>query len=485
MNKKILFPALLLCLTLSVLGQTPQPVKRLLKMPYMKGATLSLIIQEVGNDKVKYAVAPDMAVIPASVMKTITTASALELLGTDYRFPTSIAYDGYIKEGILNGNLYIEGSGDPTLGSRFVKDNNDEFLSDWLKGIQAAGIRSITGSVIADERCFDTEGVSIKWVGEDLGSYFGAGSYGLSVFDNQFKLYIQTGEPGSKPVIKNSEPEMNNLRFHNYLVAGLVAADSSYTLGAPFSEDRYLYGVVPTGRSLYALKGDMPDPPYFLADYFTRFLKRKGITITGEPTNYRLLQEKQQENNGKRIKLITTHSLPVSEIVRITNEVSQNLYADALLKTIGNSYKLLPGEVISSFGKGIKRIKQFWEEKGIDTYPLWMFDGSGLSSSDKLSARFITDVLSYMAKDASSSNAFYNSLPRAGMEGSVRNFLKGFSLEGSIRLKSGSMSRVKGYAGYVDKGGKRYCLALFVNNYSCEGKQMTYELEQLLRTLLD
>ena len=159
----------------------------------MKGATLSLIIQEVGSDKPKYAVAQDMAVIPASVMKTITTASALELLGTDYRFPTTISYDGYIKEGVLHGNLYIEGSGDPTLGSRFVKDNNDEFLADWLKGIQAAGIQSVTGSVIADERCFDTEGVSIKWVGEDLGSYFGAGSYGLSVFDNQYKLYVQRG----------------------------------------------------------------------------------------------------------------------------------------------------------------------------------------------------------------------------------------------------------------------------------------------------
>ena len=451
----------------------------------MKGATLSLIIQEVGSDKPKYAVAQDMAVIPASVMKTITTASALELLGTDYRFPTTISYDGYIKEGVLHGNLYIEGSGDPTLGSRFVKDNNDEFLADWLKGIQAAGIQSVTGSVIADERCFDTEGVSIKWVGEDLGSYFGAGSYGLSVFDNQYKLYVQTGEVGSKPVIKHSEPAMNSLRFHNYLIAGSVAADSSYTLGAPFSDDRYLYGVVPAGRTLYTLKGDMPDPPYFLADYFTRYLKNKGIKATGEPTNFRLLNEKQQASNGKRVKLITTYSPTVSEIVKITNEVSQNLYADALLKTIGNSYKPLPGEVISSFGKGIKRVKQFWDEKGIDTYPLWMFDGSGLSSSDKLSARFMTDVLLYMAKDASSSRAFYNSLPRAGMEGSVRNYLKGYSLEGSIRLKSGSMSRVKGYAGYVDKDGKRYCLALFVNNYSCDGKEMTYELDRLLRTLLD
>ena len=120
MTKKILFPAILCCFTLAILAQTPQPVKRLLKMPYMKGASFSLVIQEVGSDKAKYAVSPDLSVIPASVMKTVTTATALELLGNDYRFATSLTYDGHIKDGVLHGNLYIEGSGDPTLGSRFV-----------------------------------------------------------------------------------------------------------------------------------------------------------------------------------------------------------------------------------------------------------------------------------------------------------------------------------------------------------------------------
>ena len=485
MTKKILFPAILCCFTLTILAQTPQPVKRLLKMPYMKGASFSLVIQEVGSDKAKYAVSADLSVIPASVMKTVTTATALELLGNDYRFATSLTYDGHIKDGVLHGNLYIEGSGDPTLGSRFVKDNNTEFLNDWLQGIKAAGIRSIEGSVIADERCFDTEGVSIKWVGEDLGSYFGAGSYGLSVFDNQYKVFVQTGAVGTKPVIKHSEPDMSGLRFHNYLVAGAVATDSSYTLGAPFAADRYLYGVVPANRPLYTMKGDIPDPPYFLADYFSRFLKGKGIQVGGQPSCFRLLDESQQYTSAKRVNLVTTYSPPVSEIVRITNEVSQNLYADALLKTIGHSYTPEAGEVISSFGKGIKRVKQFWDAKGIDTYPLWMFDGSGLSSSDKLSARFLADILLYMATDASSSQTFYNSLPRTGIEGSVRNFMKGYSLEGNIRLKSGSMSRVKGYAGYVDKDGKRYCVTLFVNNYSCDGKIMTYELDRLLRNLFE
>ena len=125
MIKKILCAALLLGCFLQPQAQTPQPVKQLLNAPYMKGVTFSIVVKDLQDGKTVYNYDGDREVSPASVLKTVATATALEILGDDYRFPTSLEYDGSIKEGVLNGNLYIKGSGDPSLGSaHFAPDRN-------------------------------------------------------------------------------------------------------------------------------------------------------------------------------------------------------------------------------------------------------------------------------------------------------------------------------------------------------------------------
>ena len=169
MIKKILCAALLLGCFLQPQAQTPQPVKQLLNAPYMKGATFSIVVKDLQDGKTVYNYDGDREVSPASVLKTVATATALEILGDDYRFPTSLEYDGSIKEGVLNGNLYIKGSGDPSLGSaHFAPDRNaytpakNKFVPEWIAALKKAGIRKIAGAVVSDERIFDTEGASIK-----------------------------------------------------------------------------------------------------------------------------------------------------------------------------------------------------------------------------------------------------------------------------------------------------------------------------------
>lgn len=459
-------------------AQVPQPIRRLLRQPYMEGASFSLMVKEVESGQVLFAYDTLRQMTPASVMKSLTTATALELLGADYRFPTTIEYDGIIEQGCLHGNLYIKGSGDPSLGSSFLEEEID-FIGEWIAAIRAAGIQAIEGTVIADEQLFDTEGTSMKWVVEDMGTDYGAGSYGLNVFDNRFKLGLQTGEAGSLPQVKGIEPWID-LRFHNYMTAQKVTTDSCYIIGAPFSNERYLYGVVPAGKAYHELQGDIPDPPTFLANYLTKQLRKAGIEVKGTPSCHRLLQEAGQWPAGSREALITTYSPPLSELVRITNFVSHNLFADALLKTIGLRYQPKKGEVISSFGRGVKVLREYWQQQGLDVATLYQVDGSGLAAINKLSTAFMTDFLCYMRKHSTQSTVFNNSLPRVGIEGSVRNFWKG---KISAKLKSGSMTRVKGYAGYVTKAGKEYAIALFVNHYGCDGKEMNRAIEKLLTAL--
>lgn len=482
-RNKIVLLFLLLCLHLLAGAQTPAPVKWLLQAPYMRGASFSLVVKDVQEGKTVYSYDTDRLQSPASVLKTIATATALEILGEDYRYPTTLEYDGILENGTLEGNLYIKGSGDPSLGSSHFAPGQNKFLSTWIAALQKAGIKHITGSVISDESIFDTEGVSIKWLREDMGNYYAPGSYGISIFDNMYKLSLQTGAAGTRPVLKGTEPDIPFIRFKNYLKAAPVSSDSAYIIGAPLDDVRYLYGVLPANREAYVLKGDIPDPALYLARYLTDQLQQKGIRVDGSPSCYRIEVEENRWKKGERKEIVTTYSPTLREIASVCNHVSHNLYADALVKTVGLQYKPRRNEMISSFGRGVQVVKEYWEKKGLDVFPLRMNDGSGLAPADKVSAGFMGELLVYMATESAVSDAFIASLPQAGIEGSVRNFLKGSKLQGKARLKSGGITGVRSYAGYITKDGKTYAVAVFSNNYSCPMSRMTRALEKLLLQL--
>lgn len=482
-RNKIVLLCLLLCLHLLAGAQTPAPVKWLLQAPYMRGASFSLVVKDVQEGRTVYCYDTDRLQSPASVLKTVATATALEILGEDYRYPTALEYDGILENGTLEGNLYIKGSGDPSLGSSHFAPGQNKFLSTWIAALQKAGIKHITGSVISDESIFDTEGVSIKWLREDMGNYYAPGSYGISIFDNMYKLSLQTGAAGTRPVLKGTEPDIPFIRFKNYLKAAPVSSDSAYIIGAPLDDVRYLYGVLPANREAYVLKGDIPDPALYLARYLTDQLQQKGIRVDGSPSCYRIEVEENRWKKGERKEIVTTYSPTLREIASICNHVSHNLYADALVKTVGLQYKPRRNEMISSFGRGVQVVKEYWEKKGLDVFPLRMNDGSGLAPADKVSAGFMGELLVYMATESAVSDAFIASLPQAGIEGSVRNFLKGSKLQGKAHLKSGGITGVRSYAGYITKDGKTYAVAVFSNNYSCPMSRMTRALEKLLLQL--
>lgn len=482
-RNKIVLLCLLICLHLLAGAQTPAPVKWLLQAPYMRGASFSLVVKDVQEGRTVYCYDTDRLQSPASVLKTVATATALEILGEDYRYPTALEYDGILENGTLEGNLYIKGSGDPSLGSSHFALGQNKFLSTWIAALQKAGIKHITGSVISDESIFDTEGVSIKWLREDMGNYYAPGSYGISIFDNMYKLSLQTGAAGTRPVLKGTEPDIPFIRFKNYLKAAPVSSDSAYIIGAPLDDVRYLYGVLPANREAYVLKGDIPDPALYLARYLTDQLQQKGIRVDGSPSCYRIEVEENRWKKGERKEIVTTYSPTLREIASVCNHVSHNLYADALVKTVGLQYKPRRNEMISSFGRGVQVVKEYWEKKGLDVFPLRMNDGSGLAPADKVSAGFMGELLVYMATESAVSDAFIASLPQAGIEGSVRNFLKGSKLQGKARLKSGGITGVRSYAGYITKDGKTYAVAVFSNNYSCPMSRMTRALEKLLLQL--
>lgn len=294
-----------------------------------------------------------------------------------------------------------------------------------------------------------------------MGLYYGAGSYGVNIFDNMYKLYLKSGAAGSKPIICTTVPEME-LNFINALITENNAF-SSTILGIPFSNERYLKGSL-FPNSSEVVRGDIPDPALYAAKVLTNNLENIGIHINGRPTCNRLLNQSCNSLLQERQGIIKTYSPSLSEIIKVTNYFSCNLYADSLLKTIGALY-LKEDKSMTFFDKSIKVLKNFWEERGINCNMI-LYDGSGLASTNRVTSEFVSEILEYMATKSICSEKFMNSLPAAGVNGNVKDFLHDTYLQNKAKLKSGSISKVQCYAGYMQKGEKSYIEGILVNLFS-------------------
>jgi serine-type D-Ala-D-Ala carboxypeptidase/endopeptidase (penicillin-binding protein 4) len=443
------------------------PVDDFVNNKLLENASISLLVKDVETNQTVYEFRPKTSIIPASTMKLVTTATVLELLGPNFSFETKLEIDGTISpDSILHGNLYIRGSGDPTLGSNCFE--NTDFLNKWVDAVKKTGIKKITGSVIADATIFDDEGVNPKWTWEDIGNYYAAGAYGISYLDNTFSLTLRSDIIGSKPKIVKTSPEIPDLVIDNQLLSTNIAYDSAYFYGAPHSNNRSIYGEIPAFRNVFVIKGEIPNPGLLLARHFYEKLLRNGLIIDQLPTDkVKFITQK---------KVIYTHnSPPLSDIITETNIHSNNLYAEHLFR-----YLALKNNPVASSNGAIKVIKAFWKTKGLPVEQLFMYDGSGLSPVNAVSANFFVELLLYMKTRSKNTDTFFNSLPVAGESGTLSTLLKNSALQGKVHAKSGTISRVKCYAGYINLKEKTYVFALMVNNPNGSLKAVTKKMEEFL-----
>ena len=456
-----------LFMLLAISASAQNPVTNFTNNNLHNNANISLLVKDLKTDKVLYSYRPESATIPASTMKVVTTATALEILGADYKFKTTLEIDGSLStDSILDGNLIIYGNGDPTLGS--AKLGNVYFLNDWVTAVRKAGIRQVNGDIIADASAYDTEGVNPKWLWEDMGNYFASGAYGISYKDNTYEMELKSGTVGTTPEIVKITPSIPELTFNNYLKSTTIRFDSAYFYGAPFQNERSIYGEIPAKRAVFKIKGDIPRPGLILARDLAWKLKSGGISVSGNATDKVI--------GSKKRSVIYTHLSPkLSEIIKEINVASNNHYAEHLFRHLA----LQCGNPAST-SNALNQIRNFWKSKGLPVDELFMYDGSGLSPVNAVSANFFVNLLSYMGKSANSS-VFRASLPVAGKSGTVRNFMKGTALDGKVQAKSGTINRVRAYAGYINLNGKKLAFAVMVNNpNSSKLSETTKKIEELL-----
>lgn len=443
------------------------PVEKFIENDLLRNANVSLLVRDLNSGETLSEFHSCRSVVPASTMKLITTATAFELLGEDFRFETKLQIENEVDEnGVLNGNLYIYGGGDPTLGSEFI--GNRDFLNQWVRAVKQAGIKKINGSIVADASIFDDEGINPKWLWEDIGNYYASGVYGISYMDNTVRVHFYSGEIGSTPAITKTVPEVPGLTFENNLRSTIIRSDSAYFYGAPRSNIRTIYGEIPANRSNFVSKTDLPKPGLLLALHFHELLVKNGIAVSYPPN--------EDFRGHKERKTIYTHYSPsLGRIAKEINFTSNNHYAEHLFRYLGLHYSS-----VATSGASANVVRDYWRSKELPVEQLFIYDGSGLSRSNAVSAEFFVQMLHYMRKQSPNGKAFYDSLPVAGESGTIAWILKNTSLQGNVRMKSGSLSYVRAYAGYIDFEGRSYAFAVLTNNYNGRPNAVIRKIEEFL-----
>ncbi len=447
------------------------------KTPELNQASWSVCAKFVNNGKTIVALNPRLNLAPASGLKVFTTSAALNILGEDYRYVTKIFADGGIQNGTLYGNLIIVGFGDPTLGSSKVNGSLplDSLMLNWVNAVRKAGIKKIAGSILVDDRLFDDIPIPRNWYWVDLGNYYAAQTGALTINDNLYKIFFRPGKKTGAPAeFLRTEPALNGIIFVNKMKTGAPGSgDNGYVFRSPHDSLAYLRGTVPMGYKEFSIKGSLPDPPLFAARYFTEALNKNSIAVEGDPGRIKT------EPDYSKMKLITrTVSPKLKDIVYNINKISNNLYTEQLLRTIA-----VVKYGVGSEENGIKAVKQFVAESGVDTTGLNLYDGCGLSRSNTITAEMMTDLL-IANTHRSWFPAFYRSLAIAGVKndpGYFTKFGKGTPLKNNARIKGGFISGVRSQSGYLKtRSGRMVAFSLITNNFTCKVKKINKIYEKIL-----
>ena len=457
-------------------------VETLQASPAVRFGTVALSVRRVRDGEELIGYNAHQSLPSASTLKLITTATALAVLGGNYTYTTTLEYDGTIKDSVLTGNLYIRGTGDPSLGSwRFAGYADLEtLLKSWATAVKSAGIRKIQGTVVGDASLYTDLTTPDSWPFGDLGNYYGASLSALNINENLFRVFFRPGRAvGTGATVLRTDPVLPYLTFRNTVKTDAVGTGDQVTIyGAPFMNQQWLTGKVPLGAPAneFSVKGALPDPAFFTAYALQTRLIQSNVSISSPPVSVGGGQVSAVPMAGKRTVLSRQKSPPLTELIKETNFQSINLFAEAMLRTTA----LTLDKTVSSTAESVETITKFWNGKGVNLNGFRIRDGSGLSTTGALTADNMTGILSAMGREKTFS-PFYQTIPIVGQTGTVRYLARGTAAAGNIRAKSGSIEGVRAYAGYFTAAdGELMSFCILVNKFTPgQNRSVTQQLERI------
>ena len=426
--------------------------------PLRSGLAGILAVRADGDTLVAVNVRQKM--VPASNVKLLTTGLALYRLGADYRFETRIACAGAVEDGVLKGDVYILGGGDPTTGSRSdCAEGVGKTFASWAKLLSDAGIKTVEGRILGDPRAFGTPTPqNLGWTFDDLGTYYGAGPTGLNFFENAQNFYITPGPAGAAPNYRVQYPETPWMRVENHAVTGPArSANSLYYVNSTLAPYGELAGSFPVDRRGYTLECSNAFGAYTCAWYFRNYLQNNGIAVLGGWGDITPQGEVRTDLTPGTLRLPaavadsltvlgSSYSPRLADIVRDTNAESDNFFAETLLKAVALRSGLTAGQDDCE-----KAAEAGMRSMGLrPDGACRQVDGSGLSRKNYVSPAFFVRFLRKMMT-LPVWEPFFASLPVPGTKGTLEDRFPKATQEfrDRIHMKTGSMNGVRCFSGYI------------------------------------
>ncbi len=473
----LLLPLVALLWAQGAVANMAPDLDAIIDAPSTPAAHWGIHIIESDSGQVLYSRNGATPFVPASVVKLITTAVALDRLGPDYTFTTHIQFPHrqIHSDGVIRGDLQLIGGGDPTLGTPEGAVGRT-VLDRWARQLVSEGVKRIEGNIVGIDNLFVDEPLGKGWAWDDENHAFSAQSSGLTVHGGVAGYRIE----------KNRKKRLSKSQIHlypenNYLQSEVVVTDeqSWVAIGRERGTNKFVVTVPEKMRRNPKMSGKVTvdNPTIYAAALFKEAVIRAGVEVTGNA-----LDSDQIKGYRKQSGLIWSHnSNPLSEILPLANKRSINLVAEHLLRTLGVK-RNRDGEVIKSgsVDRGMQSINRFLKRLKIKSYRYHLVDGSGLSRYNLFRPEDLVKVLSSM-RGHSDARVFRSSLSRAGHDGTLRYRFHKTPLQGKVWAKTGTLSGIRTIAGHLKTPkGRELTFAVLVNNYASGKRKIRNRIDSLL-----
>ncbi len=421
----------------------------------LKHAISSLYVIDAKTGEVIFDKNSQVGLAPASTQKIVTGVTAFELLGKEYRYKTELGYVGEIEKGTLKGNVVIVTGGDPAFGSwRWPDTGEEKIIETFVRAIKKMGIKNIKGSIELYDDDWESLRMPDGWIVQDIGNYYGAGASSLNWRENQFDVFLKSGSKiGDSVKIVSYKPQLYTAGYVSELLsAEKGTGDNAYIYLNP----KVIRGTIPVNENKFMIAGAMENPA-------KQFLLGLGDTLIQQGVDLNKPLAGKYTSKLEHTKFEYTHFSPsLDSIIYWFLKKSINLYGEALIKTF--AYEK---QGFGSTDSGVAIVRKFWKSKGLDEDELNIYDGSGLSPLNRVTTHAQVEILKY-AKTKNWFPYFYAALPEFN----------------NMKMKSGTISDVKGFCGYHKaKDGKEYIFSFLVNNYSGKTSGVVAKMYKVLDEL--
>jgi serine-type D-Ala-D-Ala carboxypeptidase/endopeptidase (penicillin-binding protein 4) len=413
-------------------------------------------VYSLDRSETLYEKNPQRLYIPASNNKILTAAVALMRFGPEYRFKTHVFVDGPIVDGVLKGNLIVQGAGDPSSSSRMLAKDPFQTFHLWASDLKQKGIRAIAGNLIGDAGAFEEVALGRGWAWDDLSEGYAAPVSALQFNENLIGLQIAPGEKTGNPASITMQPLAEYLILENKVVTGTERSPARIEIRRNRSEDAAIVrGSLPLKASPVSRSVAVQFPVRYYLSALKQILIMEGIDAAGCE-----IRETNDLSSSSASLLWIHSSPPLSELLIPMLKMSLNLVAETCVRALGMEFRSE-----GTFSQGKEIIEETIGTMGIQKDNYSYADGSGLSRLNLVSADTLVKVLKSMHGHQHFSH-FFSALPIAGVDGTLEFRLKGTKAENNVHAKTGTLLNVSSLSGYVQTAdGEMLAFAFIANNF--------------------